>query len=284
MRGLLPHPSSFRKLALLGELASLAALTVRNLFRHYFTTALAIGISALVCTSNAFAATQWQNLATGIDYTNIPVNSTGGKIHAFKIDLKQYRLSLARATDNGSKSANVAALAMQSGGVIAINGGFFDPFHTPLGLRIEKGQLLNPIRPISWWGVFYTLNNNRAYMTSMKNFTLNPSIDFAIQSGPRLIVEGTIPPLKDSYASRSALCINHQGKVIISITENVAVTPEVFASLLKKSTNQGGLGCYNALNLDGGSSSQLYAAIGSFHLMIPSFSNVADAVVVVPRK
>ncbi|MFN7098059.1 MAG: phosphodiester glycosidase family protein, partial [Gammaproteobacteria bacterium] len=230
------------------------------------------------------AATRWQNLANGLDYTNIPVNSTGGKIHAFKIDLKEYKLSLARAQDIGSKSANVITLAIQSGGIIAINGGFFDPFHTPLGLRIENGQLLNPIRPISWWGVFYILNNKHAYITSMKNFTLSPNIDFAIQSGPRLIVNGSTPTLKDDYAARSALCIDRQGNVIIAITESIAITPEVFAGLLRRPTTQNGLGCYNALNLDGGSSSQLYAVIGNFHLMIPSFSNVADAVVVVPRK
>lgn len=241
-------------------------------------------LTALFCATSTLAATQWQNLANGIDYTNISVNSTGGKIHAFKIDLKQYKLSLARAPDFGSKSANVASLAIHSGGIIAINGGFFDPFHTPLGLRIENGQLLNPIRPISWWGIFYTLSNKHAYMASMKNFTLNPNIEFAIQSGPRLVVNGTIPQLKDSYAARSALCIDQQGKVIIAITESVAITPEIFAELLKQSPAQNGLGCYNALNLDGGSSSQIYAAIGSFHLMIPSFSNVADAVVVVPRK
>jgi exopolysaccharide biosynthesis protein len=46
---------------------------------------------------------------------------------------------------------------------------------------------------------------------------------------------------------------------------------------------EGGLGCMNALNLDGGSSTQLYAKTQDFSLSIPSFSAVTDAVVVVPK-
>ncbi len=40
------------------------------------------------------------------------------------------------------------------------------------------------------------------------------------------------------------------------------------------------LNCENALNLDGGSSSQLRAQIGSFQLDVHGFSNVSDAVIV----
>jgi len=258
---------------------SVVLLHLQRLFKGVMA---AMMLYALCGTPCLLAATQWQTLTRGIDYTNIPLNNTGGSIHAFKIDLNDYRLSLARAQDGGDKSANVAQLALQNQGIIAINGGFFDPFDNPLGLRIEKGQLLNSLRPISWWGVFYVLNNHRAYIDSQRDFTLAPNIDFAIQSGPRLIINGRIPPLKDSFDARSALCINKPGNVIIAITQNAAPTPTQFAQLLQRPTTKNGLGCYNALNLDGGSSSQLYANVNGFQLLIPSFNNVADGVVVVP--
>ncbi|WP_304985700.1 phosphodiester glycosidase family protein [Coxiella-like endosymbiont] len=56
------------------------------------------------------------------------------------------------------------------------------------------------------------------------------------------------------------------GKVIIAITNlNLLLTPTQLAHLVKK------LNCYNALNLDGGTSSQLFARINNFSLNVPSF-------------
>lgn len=231
-------------------------------------------------TSVSLAQTQWQKLQDGLDYTNITVNNAGGKIHAFRIDLNHYKISLVRAKDYGRESNNIINFALDGNGLIAINGGFFDPFHNALGLRIQDGKLLTPLRPISWWGVFYIINGTHPYISSQKGFSLNPSMSFAIQSGPRLVVDGKVPHLKDSYASRGALGIDKQGRVIIAITENIAMTPDAFANTLQASSQKNGLACYNALNLDGGSSSQLYAHINQFNLMIPSFSNVTDAVVV----
>jgi exopolysaccharide biosynthesis protein len=52
---------------------------------------------------------------------------------------------------------------------------------------------------------------------------------------------------------------------------------------MAKPETQGGLACLSALNLDGGSSSQLYASMDDFVIDIPGFSRVADAIVVRPR-
>ncbi len=229
------------------------------------------------------AATVWQNIAPGIDYTSISLDeTTHGYVHAFRIDPTHYRLSLANARDYGMGATNVAILALRSQAILAINGGFFDPLHNPLGLRIQNGKQLNPLRPISWWGVF-SMQNNRPSISAQKYFSPSSSTDFAIQSGPRLLVNGKIPSLKDNYDARSALAIDHQGNIVIAITENAAITTSQFAKILQAPTSANGLNCYNALNLDGGNSSQLYANIGRFNLLIPSFNSVVDAVIVLPR-
>jgi uncharacterized protein YigE (DUF2233 family) len=237
----------------------------------------------LITTITSNAATVWQNLAPGIDYTSISLNEPmHGAVHAFRIDPTQYSLSLANARDYGMGTSNVGMLALRSQALVAINGGFFDPLHNPLGLRVQNGKQLNPIRPISWWGIF-SMHNHRATITAQKYFAENTPADFAIQSGPRLVVNGNIPKLKDNYDARSALAIDRQGNVIIAITENAAITTSQFARILQASTSADGLNCYNALNLDGGNSSQLFAQVGKFNLLIPSFNNVVDAVVVLPR-
>jgi uncharacterized protein YigE (DUF2233 family) len=229
------------------------------------------------------APTVWHKLAPGMDYTHISIDETdSANIQAFRFNPNLYKITLARAQDLGMNSANVASLALQNNALIAINGGFFDPTHNALGLRIKDGLQLNPLRRISWWGVFYTVGN-RPYITSLQGFGGSKKVDFAIQSGPRLLVNGQIPPLKPGYDARSALAIDANGNIIIAVTENTALTTTDFARLLKTPAAQGGLNCVDALNLDGGSSSQLYAQVDKFRLTVPSFSYVSDAVIVVPR-
>ena len=77
-------------------------------------------------------------------------------------------------------------------------------------------------------------------------------------------------------ADRSALGITRQGKVIILVSTNSAMSTHRLAQILKSPP----LSCFDAINLDGGSSSQLFAHIDSFHLNVHGFSNVSDAIIV----
>jgi exopolysaccharide biosynthesis protein len=56
------------------------------------------------------------------------------------------------------------------------------------------------------------------------------------------------------------------------------------AKTMVASQIEGGLGCINALNLDGGSSTQLYAKYGNFNLKVAGYSAVTDAILVLPRR
>ena len=56
------------------------------------------------------------------------------------------------------------------------------------------------------------------------------------------------------------------------------------ATMMQRPTEEGGLGCVDALNLDGGHSTQLYANLPGFSLQVMSATRVADAVLVVPNK
>jgi uncharacterized protein YigE (DUF2233 family) len=224
----------------------------------------------------------WQKLSPGLEYSK--VNALPGlrkNLHAFRIDLKYYRLEL--AFTNPQNFQSLIGLMKQNDAIIGVNGGFFSPDLKPLGLRITQGRLKSPLKYTPWWGIFFTEGSN-AYVVSQKQFKADKNIDFAVQSGPRLIVNGQIPSLKPGVANRTALGIDKTGKVILLVTDSYPVTTQELANIMKNSADQGGLGCVNALNLDGGSSTQLYAKTNNFNLSIPSFVTVADAVLVVPRK
>ena len=241
---------------------------------------------ALACAASGYAKdTQWEPLNPGISYkrVSIPSASTHGRIHAFKVSLEDYRLNIALAEDYDKLALSAAKFAHRAKVPLTINGGFFSPDFKPLGLRVQNGTTRSYLKKTSWWGVFY-IKNKQPHIVSQRYYPKNMRMEFAIQAGPRLLVNGHIPKLKGGYAERSALCITHKGEVVITITEHAPLTTRQFAQILKKPASKGGIDCYQALNLDGGNSSQLYARINDFSLKVTSFHDVTDAVIVQPRK
>ncbi len=225
----------------------------------------------------------WRPIAPGLEYSKMAILEAGGQgsIHAFRIDLNQYQLHLTFAKDYQRDAASVKTLAEYAHALLAINGGFFSPAYQPLGLRIQAGKVRAPLKNTRWWGIFY-IQDNRPYIVSQRQYHYNRRIQFAVQSGPRLVINGRIPNLKHNFDERSAVGITTNGKIILAATENVPITTRQLADIFKRSNRDGGYNCPNAINLDGGSSSQLYARMPGFSLHVPNFSAVTDAITVTP--
>lgn len=258
--------------------------TARDLLRYGTTwkrfRTNVLSFLLLAMTTQAFA-NHWRELAPGIGYRDLNANLLipWSHIHVFHIDLKKNKLDLIMANDLSLHNASADIFAHRSNALIAINGGFFDHNYHPLGLRIGNQQQHNPLKRISWWGVF-SVKDQKARITSARLYARDDEVDFAIQSGPRLLIKGKIPSLKTGYAERSALGITPEGNVIILVTNNSPMTTTELAQLLKTPP----LNCMDALNLDGGSSSQLSAHMGLFQINVHGFSNVSDAIVVKRRR
>lgn len=224
------------------------------------------------------AWSKWQPVSQGIDYQDLNPSALKpwSHIHVFRINLNKYQLVMGLAKQLGlNKTSSIAQIAHKSEAVIALNGGFFSKSYQPLGLRMQSGKILNPLKNISWWGILYT-QNNRAKLVSKNQFRANPKIDFAIQSGPRLIVNGKIPKLKTGIAERSALGITRNGDIILLATERHPLSTTQLARLMRSYP----ISCQYALNLDGGSSTQLVANLPNFKLSVNGFSNITDAIIV----
>lgn len=228
---------------------------------------------------NGYCAYHWQELAPGIEYQDLEgsILTPWSHIYAFRISLNKNQLGIVTAKDLEMKNASVDHFAEASNALIGINGGFFDHDFKPLGLRVNNHKQITPLKAISWWGIFY-VKNNQPFISNVRSFNYSSNIIFAIQSGPRLLIKGTIPSLKQGIADRTALGINKEKQVILLVTNNSAMTLSELARLLQSPP----LYCTDAINLDGGSSSQLYAHINSFQLNVRGFSNVSDAVIVKP--
>ena len=239
-------------------------------------------ISLLFCLllSLALHAQTWREITPGIEYLDLPGQKLPmwTHIHAFRIDLHRQELAIVLAkTIPSSDQIYAPNFKRYSHSLMAINGGFFSSKSNPLGLRISHYQQINPLKPISWWGVFY-IKNQKAHMVNLNGFHAKDP-EFAIQAGPRLLVNKDILALKPGLANRSAIGIDTNGQVIILVTENLPLSTTELASIMRNPP----LNCEQALNLDGGNSSQLYAHMKQFHLNVLGLSEVSDAIVVKPR-
>lgn len=228
--------------------------------------------------------TAWVNVAPGIEYARLGdfPNFPGGYLHAFRIKLSLNQLKIALLKKQDQSITDIPAVLAASNAVLATNGGFFTPELTPLGLLISQNQELNPMKATAWWGVFY-IKNGQAHIASQRDFVVSPDIEFAIQAGPRLIVKGVIPDFNPKIDYRTAMGITPDGDVVLLATENLLLSTTDLATIMRNKTEEGGLGCVDAINFDGGHSTQLYTRLQNFELQVPSFTAVANAVLVSPK-
>lgn len=235
--------------------------TIRPLPSLY--AALLAGLLTLAARPAAAESAPWASLVPGIDWVRLrvetPETERSVRILAVRLDLSRVGLRVldARAHDRAAWSA--ATAARETGALVAINGSFFDEAGKPMGLLIDGGEQKNPLRKVDW-GVF-AVANGRARIVHTRDWKKAPAgTTFAIQTGPRLVVDGRVTSVKPSFARRSALCIHDDGRVSLVATESGVMLSE-FAEILRRPPADEGLGCTGALNLDGGSSTQLHVAV-----------------------
>lgn len=226
-------------------------------------------------------AYEWTQIANGIDYAKLsfPIDEGEmGILHAFRIDLQKNKIDVITAQDE-TNGATAEEMASQNKAMITINGGFFSPEHKSIGLIVKDGKEINAIHRTSWWSIF-TIAGNKPAIVTLKEYKNLKDVKLALQVGPRLVIDGTIPKLKASVAARSGIGITSQGKVIIAITEGHGISMNEFAKRMSVPYIDGGLECPNAMALDGGSSSQLYAKIKRFKLSLPGLARVTNGLAV----
>lgn len=163
--------------------------------------------------------------------------------------------------------------------VFAMNAGMYAEDFAPVGLYVENGARLHAANTAAGEGNFHMKPNGvfwvdgaRAGVTETGRFLKSRARPaFATQSGPMLVIGGRVHPrIHDGGTSekfRNGVGVA-QGHLVRFVISNQPVTFHQFAKLFRDRLN-----CPDALFLDGGSASALYApSIGRndrFHPMGP---------------
>lgn len=231
----------------------------------------------------------WQPLADGLSRRTVVIDDTTYQL--VRVDLAHFDLRVADARKDGRKSAFVDVLREESKAVVALNGTFFDETERPLGLVVSEGRELNPLRDVSWWAAFVVRDKvgkpDTGLLTTEQLRELpgeeRYGLRFALQAGPRTVVDGKPLRLKPQTAARSAICTRVDGTVLLLATEGGGVESNELAAVMATREDDGGFDCRFGVMLDGGPSTQLSIKAGDAAYEVRGGWGVPNAVVVVKR-
>ncbi|MEZ4753113.1 MAG: phosphodiester glycosidase family protein [Bdellovibrionota bacterium] len=259
------------------------------MYRILLSLSLIISFYALPANAEKFT---WEKIAEDLELGKTEISEgllRSGKIVMLRTTLTKYRPEVIIARNFDKQTSNVKFLANKSKAVAAINANFFDEQNEPLGLVIHRGQQLNPIHSggRTLTGIL-KIGRNQLSIVHRNSFRPERVVE-AIQAGPRLIVDNEpVAKLNKPSNRRAGVCIDAQNRFIIFtfIGNFLGIThEELQAFLLGKSIQ-----CKDALNLDGGGSTQLYISdkipnpIKKFKgIYLPGTDDVPVALALYPR-
>ena len=243
-------------------------------------------LGMLLAAMSAFgAATSGENVrfrpvATGIEHATFevdPPNSEPFSGHAFRVDLEAAQLRLVAAGASPTRR-RVQDIVASYPAVVAVNASFFDTENRAMGLAVYDGSVAAGSK-LRNWGAFAISDKARIVLGADLQEPVGHRL--IVQGIPRLVVAGQIPSLKPQIAERTAVCAG--GSVVVLVVSTRAESTP-FARFLAERPDKGGLGCSDALNLDGGPSTQLVVRLPSLSLSVPGGWGVPNALVVAPGK
>lgn len=219
-------------------------------------------------------------VADGVEYARfrgVPGVSGPFEGHAFRVDLESAGLRLLPA-GGPSVRREVSVIARSLPQAVALNASFFDEKDRAMGLVVDQGRVVSRGR-IRKWGAL-VVEKRRARVVTGDEVDLERLPDLVVQGTPRLVIDGRVPKLKPQEAQRTAVCADGSRVTFVVVTSRVDAT--AFARFLARPRSSGGLGCSDALNLDGGPSTQLSARLGELSVSVPGGWGVPNALVAIP--
>jgi uncharacterized protein YigE (DUF2233 family) len=204
----------------------------------------------------------WRNIEPGYDVARYALSGEQyilrSEVLLLRFDPKKYRFNNVLARELGEKRSDIQSLANLKSSLAAINTSFFDEFENPLGLIFEDGKQLNRMHEGGslLTGIFQLRGDSPSIIH--RNRFKPSNVTLAVQAGPRLIEDGKALKLKspNSSSRRSGIAVTKDGKVIIYAT--LLRFPGASLSQIQEMLLDKGLGVKDALNFDGGGSSQLF--------------------------
>jgi len=160
--------------------------------------------------------------------------------------------------DNPAGAFDTGSAALKRGALAAVNGGYFHPDRTPLGLVVRQGVEIHNFEKAKLLSGLVVVADGRISIRRASEYSAAPAVHEALQAGPFLVDGGKpVPGLDDTRsASRTVVIADSTGRFGLLVCKGLtlAQTAEMLATPGLLPTAK----ITRALNLDGGTSTALW--------------------------
>ncbi len=193
----------------------------------------------------------------GLAFERLEVSSgdKSAEIYAVTFSPKTHTFAV---MDNPAGAFDTESAAMKRGAAAAVNGGYFQPDNTPLGLVVRQGVQIHPMEHSRLLSGIVVVSGSRIALQRVGEFKPSPAIREALQAGPFLVDRGAaVPGLEATRnAARTVAFTDASGHFGVLVARNTTLAD--MAAILSTPGLLAGGKITRALNLDGGSSSALW--------------------------
>jgi pimeloyl-ACP methyl ester carboxylesterase/exopolysaccharide biosynthesis protein len=235
---------------------------------------------------SSIRSSPWQRLDSGLLYLHARNSAYAIEVRAWKFDTKE--LNVAVVEQKAALGSSAVDYLVANGDVLAIGGGFFnkdqDNRLSPAGILVTGGVVRNSLSSGQSGALVIDRHRNVDIVWARDLGALSNYLH-VVQSGPILVEDdGRMGIRKDDFdrLNRTAVCLASNGTVFVDVRgqHNKGLSLYQLASVLLARPEDGGLGCRQALNLDGGPSTQAAYREGSKLNYIPGLWKGQNALVV----
>jgi uncharacterized protein YigE (DUF2233 family) len=200
--------------------------------------------------------------------------SVQAKINAVTGDASDLRFRVLNNADR--RFANVQEAVSRSEALAGVNGGYFQPDLTPVGLLISQGKLVHPLQRAKLLSGVFFVRKQRPALVRAQHFSNTAGITDAIQCGPFLVeAGGTVSGLNNKRsAPRTFVFLTRTGNWGIGICRSVTLAELSEILTITDLLPTGPVA--TALNLDGGSSTGFYLARSDQPISSPEWTIVGN--------
>jgi uncharacterized protein YigE (DUF2233 family) len=184
--------------------------------------------------------------------------------------------------DNPTGAFDLGSASEKRGALAGVNGGYFHPDRTPLGLVVRQGVEIHPLEHAKLLSGILSITPTAIVLQRTGAFKSSPAVREALQAGPFLVERGKpIVGLEATKeAARTVVFQDAKGRCGFLICKSTTLAG--MAEILGAATIFPDGKVVRAMNLDGGTSTAMWVR-GSPPFYVREWKSVRNYLAIVPR-